>query len=202
MTLPPATFKMTNQIYLLIGAIISAAVGLLAARLTSGIQLKIARSNSKKDLLLQQQRLADERQRAEAALERAKLETLHKILSTISFETSQTMSYIQSKDIELSVFRRRYIDNCNRLDDALAIADLYYPDMSSAVRKIYGQTNIFWGSQEALIRTDVKTNQDAWQAHLHEVLGAGNAIRAQVETLHSRITARGTEIRSDLARFE
>lgn len=193
---------MTTEIYILAGGVFTAVIGLLAAKLTSGIQLRIAHNNSHKDLMLQQQRLTDERQRAEAALERAKLESLHKILSTVSFENSQTMSYFQSRNIEISSFRSRYIDNCNRLHDGLAIADLYYPDMSASIRKIYGQTNIFWGSQEALIRTDVKANQLAWEAHLHEVLAAGEVIHNHVENLHSRIRDRGSDIRLDLTRIE
>lgn len=193
---------MTKETYLLLGAVITAVVGFLAARYTSGVQLRIAQDRSNKDLLLQEQRMRDERQRSETALERAKLETLHKILSTISLENSQTMSFFQSSGFEVTNFRRRYLDNCDRLHEGLAIADLYYPDMSSSIKEIYGQTNIFWGSQEALIQADIKANKPAWDSHLQDVLTAGNLIQTQVEKLHLSIADRGRAIRQNLTRLE
>jgi hypothetical protein len=155
-----------KELFVLYGAVFTGLVGFLAARLTSGVQLKIARENSDKDLRLQSDRLLDERVRSEISLERKKLEKLHKTLSIISFENSQTMSYIQSSDTELADFRNRYIENCARLHDALAITDLYYPEMSESIREIFGQSNIFWGYQEGVIRIDIKENEQGWQANL------------------------------------
>ncbi|MCH8500183.1 MAG: hypothetical protein LAT63_17055, partial [Marinobacter sp.] len=111
---------MQKEMFLFLGAIFTAVIGYVAARLTSSVQLQIAKDNSEKDLKLQSDRLLDERLKAEVELERYKLETLHKTLSRISFENSQTMSYIQSTDTELSEFRARYIENCGRLHEALA----------------------------------------------------------------------------------
>lgn len=191
---------MPKEIFILLGAVFTALVGFLAARFTSGVQLRIARENSEKDLKLQSDRLLDERVRAEVALEREKLEKLHKILSIISFENSQTMSYIQSSDTELSSFRQRYIENCDRLHDALAISDLYYPKMSESIRKIFGESNCFWGYQEGVIKIDIKENEQGWQSNLAKVLDAGNEIYKHVKSLQYQIAERGKELNKALHR--
>lgn len=189
-----------KEVYALLGVIVAAVIGYAAARLTSGVQLKIARENSKKDLKLQSDRLLDERLKNEVSLEREKLEKLHKILSAISFENSQTMSYIQSSNTELSDFRRRYIDNCDRLHDALAITDLYYPAMSDAVREIFGQANCFWGYQEGVIQIDFKKNEQGWSSNLSKVIGAGDEINKRVKKLQYQIAERGKELNKELQR--
>ena len=191
---------MEKEAYIFLGAIVAAIIGYAAARLTSGVQLKIARDNSDKDLKLQSDRLADERLKSEISLEREKLERLHKILSAISFENSQTMSYIQSSHTELSDFRRRYIDNCDRLHDALAITALYYPGMSESVRVIFGQANCFWGYQEGVIRIDIKENEQGWQSNLSKVLDAGTEINKRVKDLQYSIAERGKELNQALQR--
>lgn len=191
---------MPKELFILCGAVFTGLVGFLAAYLTSGVQLKIARENSDKDLKLQSDRLLDERVKSEIALEREKLEKLHKILSIISFENSQTMSYIQSSDTELTDFRKRYIENCNRLHDALAITDLYYPDMSESIREIFGQSNCFWGYQEGVIRIDIKENEKGWQSNLSKVLSAGTEIYKHAKSLQFQIAERGKELNKALQR--
>lgn len=190
---------MPNEGYVIISALGSALIAFMAARVTSAVQLKIARDISKKDIELQQCRLLDERQRIEAALEREKLELLHKMLSRLSFENSQTMSYIQNAGKDLASYRGRYLENCSRLHEALAISDLYYPNMSAAIRKIYGQSNIFWGHQEALLQIDIKENSVGWQSNLGEVLSAGATIGRLVDELHEQIRRRGRAINQGLA---
>ncbi len=44
---------MEKEIYILLGATITALFGYIVARYTSGIQLKIAQKNSEKDIQLQ-----------------------------------------------------------------------------------------------------------------------------------------------------
>jgi hypothetical protein len=192
--------QMPKEAYIFLGALVTAILGLVVAKFTSGVQLKIAKDNSEKDIRLQSDRLADERLKNEVALERDKLEKLHKILSVISFENSQTMSYIQSSETELSDFRKRYIENCDRLHDALAITDLYYPDMSEPIRKIFGQANCFWGYQEGVIQIDIKTNEQGWQSNLSKVLDAGGSINKHVKNLQYQIAERGKELNKALQR--
>ncbi|WP_226649555.1 hypothetical protein [Microbulbifer variabilis] len=191
---------MPKEAYIFLGALVTALIGILVARYTGGVQLRIAKNNSEKDIKLQLDRLADERLRDEVSLERDKLEKLHKILSVIAFENSQTMSYIQSSETELSDFRKRYIENCDRLHDALAITDLYYPDMSESIREIFGQANCFWGYQEGVIQIDIKTNEQGWQSNLSKVLDAGGAINERVKSLQYQIAERGKELNEALQR--
>lgn len=189
---------MANEAYVLLGAIVTAFVGFVAARFTSGVQLKISKENSEKDIQLQSYKLADERLKNEVSLEREKLEKLHKILSMVSFENSLTMSYIQSYEKELTDFRKRYIENSCRIHDALAITDLYYPDMSELIREIYGQTNCFWGYQEAVMQIDIKKNEQGWQSNLTKVLEAGTEINKRVKRLQYQISERGEKLNKAL----
>ncbi len=185
---------MPTDVSALISTFGSAVIGFLAARFTSGVQLRIARDNSEKDILLLEQRLLDERQRLEAALEREKLELLHKLLSKASFETGQTMSFLQNKEKDVAKFRGRHFENCARIHEALAISDLYYPDMSDSIRQIYGQADCFWGSQENLMDTDIQENKEGWYSHLEKVLEAGGTIKRLVSDLHGQIRNRGRAI--------
>jgi len=188
-----------KEIYIFLGAIVGALAAYITARVTGRNQLKIAEIGANKDLQLQEDRLLDERIKSEVNLEREKLSLLHMILSKIALENSLTMSYIQSdSNISLSEYRVRYIDNCARLHEAQAISDIYYPEMSSSLETIYGQTNMFWGRQEGVLRTDIKEN--AWSSHLQEALKSSETISAHVRQLQSKITERSQELNKALHR--
>ena len=189
---------MSKEECILLGAIVTAFVGFVAARYTSGIQLKIAKENSEKDIRLQSDRLADERLKNKVSLERKNLGKLHKILSVVSFENSQTMSYIQSSGADLSNFRKKYIENCDRLHDALAITDLYCTDMSGSIREIFGQANCFWGYQEAVMQIDIKTNEQGWNSNLSKVFDSCSEINKRVNDLQYQIAERGKELNKAL----
>lgn len=182
---------MDKEIYLIFGTMIGAFVAYLTAKITTKAQLYIARLNAKKDISLQFDRLHEDRTRQERELERSKLDILHRTLSRIALENSQTMSYMQSdENISIAEFRRRYLDNCDRLHEALAIVDIYYPQMGKSMREIYGKSNVFWGYQENLLRIDIKKNHEGWQAMLSEVLKAGEAIGTHSRNLRDEIANR------------
>jgi len=186
---------MQNELYILAGATVGAVAAYVTAKITTSTQLNIARLNAEKDITLQRDRLLDDRFKNELSIERGKLDVLHRILSRIELENSQTMSYIQS-DSNLGVegFRTRYLENCERLHEALAIADIYYPKMSDRLRQICGQSNIFWGNQENLLRTDIKTNREGWQSLLSRVLEASDAISTRARQLKDEIASRAKEL--------
>lgn len=186
---------MPNELYILAGATVGAIAAYITAKITTNTQLQIARLNAEKDITLQRDRLLDDRFKNELSIERGKLDVLHRILSRIELENSQTMSYIQS-DSNLGVegFRTRYLENCERLHEAMAIADIYYPKMSDRLRQIYGQSNIFWGYQENLLRTDIKTNHQGWQSLLSKVLEASEAISTRTRQLKDEIASRAKEL--------
>lgn len=193
---------MPKEMYIFLGGVVGALAAYITARITGRNQIRIAEIGAQKDIQLQEDRLLDERIKSEVKLEREKLETLHMILSKISLENSQTMSYIQSdSNMLVSEYRARYLENCARLHEAQAISDIYYPQMSEALGHIYGQTNIFWGSQEGVLLTDIKENNEGWNNHLQEALKASKEISTQVNSLQGKITKRSEELNNALRRL-
>jgi hypothetical protein len=195
--------EMTKEMYILVGTFVGVLAAYITARLTVKHQLLIAELNARKDLKLQDDKLLDERLKTEIALERQELRKLHIILSNISLENSLTMSHIQSTNkITISEFRDRYLENCNRLHEALAISDIYYPEMSESTRKIYGQSNIFWGNQERLLRADLQKDQLERQSSLDEVLKTGNEISDHSRNLQNKISTRAKALNEALHKIK
>lgn len=190
---------MPTEAYVLISGLAAALISLLGARFSGGVQLRIARDNSAKDIQLQEHRLFEKRQRIEAALEREKLEAVHRLLSTVAFETSLTMSYIQNDVKNVDKFRDRHVENCGLLHQALAVTDLYYPDMSDSVREIQSLLDVFWGEQESLMKTKIERNEEGWNRNFSGVLTSGQNIKREVGQLHLQIRRRGRAINGDLA---
>lgn len=191
---------MSNEIYILAGAAVGAVAAYVTAKITTRTQLDIARLSAEKDITLQRERLFDDRMRNELSVERGKLDSLHRILSRIALENSQTMSYFQSdSNMGVDGFRGRYLENCERLHEAMAITDIYYPKMSDSLRQIYGQTNIFWGNQENLLRTDSKANHEGWQSLLSKVLEASGEIASRTRVIKDEIASRARELSESIA---
>lgn len=182
--------NLPNGLYVVMGGMITAIPAWLASKSASRVQQKIARENADKDITLQTGRLLDERVKSEVEVARKNLKELHCIISLISLENSQTMSYFHT-ETDVAVFRERYLQNCHRLHEAMAIADLYYPKFSSLIKDIYSQTNIFWGYQENLMRTDIKTNESGWQSLMSRILTVVEKINELKTQLHSSISDEG-----------
>ncbi|MDE1716250.1 hypothetical protein PWG14_27675 [Chromobacterium amazonense] len=193
---------MQNEIYIVAGAAVTALAAFVTAKITTGIQLDIARLNAEKDVKLQKDRLHDDRLKNELVVEREKLDILHRTLSRIQLENSQTMSYFQSQsNMNVESFRARYLDNCERFHESMAIVDIYYPKMRDDLYHIYGQMNIFWGNQENLLRTDIKTNPDGWSSLLCKVLDAGEEISKRTRNLKDEITDRARKLKERIDNF-
>ncbi|ARS53513.1 hypothetical protein [Kushneria konosiri] len=190
-----------KEMYIFLGAVIGAVAAYITTKITVRNQVRIAEINAQKDVVLQSDRLLHERVMAEVALERKELRKMHVILSRVSLETSLTMSYIQSdNNMRLHEFRERYMESCHRLHEAKAISDIYYPEMSDSVCKIYGQTNVFWGDQESVLRTDIKDNRDVWECSLSKVIQTGNEISSYSRALQEKISNRGEELKNTLGK--
>lgn len=190
---------LSKEMYIFFGAVIGAVAAYITTKITVRNQVKIAEINAHKDIVLQSDRLLHERVRAEVTLEREELRRMHVILSRVSLETSLTMSYIQAENnMGLHEFRERYLESCYRLHEVKAISDIYYPEMSDSVCKVYGQTNVFWGHQESVLRTDIKDNRDVWEASLSKVIQTGNDISIYSRALQEKISARGKELKNAL----
>ena len=186
---------MPKEVYLLYGTLLALFVAYITAKISARSQLDIAEKNASKELALQENELLSKRLEKEVRLERKRLEELHKILSKIALENSQTMSYIQSdSNLEIAEFRGRYLANCERLHVAEAIVDLYYPEMGDSAKKIYGQTNVFWGYQEHVLRTDINIDKDSYLAYLGKVVSAGDEIAGLGRDLKYMVRCRGEEL--------
>lgn len=191
---------MSNELYILAGATVGAFAAYITAKITTGVQMNIARLNADKDITLQRDRLNEDRLKNEIFIERGKLEVLHRILSRIALENSQTMSYMQSDaNLPIEDFRTRYLENCERLHEAMGIADIYYPKMGRKLREIFAQSNIFWGNQENLLRTDITSNRDSWNSLLGVVLEASKAIGSRTDQLQDEIADRAKKLSESIA---
>lgn len=186
---------MDKELYLFLGACVGALFAYVSAMIGARTQREVARLNANKDIALQRDRLNEDRRASELSVERDKLDALHRILSRIALENSQTMSNMQSSaKWTIADFRARNLENCDRLHEAMAIADIYYPQMGDSVREIYGQSNVFWGYQENLLQTDIKTNPSGWNAHLSAVLKAGDTIGERSRQLQGEISCRARQL--------
>jgi hypothetical protein len=190
---------MDRDFIVLSAAIVGAIAAYITAKVTGSNQLKIAKIAAEKDIQLQSERLLHDRVVNEIKLEREKLEKLHLILSKIAFENSLTMSYfLSSNDTDVDIFRNRYMENCHLLQEAMDIADFYYPEMSTSVNTIYGEMNMFWGHQEAIIQIDTENHKHGRQTNLEQVIAAGNKIAKMVSELRNSIADRGENLKDSL----
>lgn len=192
---------MEKEFLILISVFLGAIAAYITARVTSNNQLKIAEEITKKELKMQRNHIHDERLKVEVALKREKLEELHVILSKVVLENSLTVSFIQSdENMSLPVFRERYQENCGRLHTAESIAALYYPEMTERIGSIYSQSNLFWGSQEGVLRTDIKENKKAWDANIAKVINASQEIGRIVASLKNDIIRQGESLNNKIER--
>jgi hypothetical protein len=182
----------------LIAALVAATISFITTIITTRSTVNIARTNANKDIRLQNEKLFEEKFKAEVSFQRQKLEDLHIILSKISLENSQTVSHMDfTAKLEIPIFRERYLSNCERLHKAIAIVDIYYPEISLAIRSIYDQTNIFWGYQEQLLGTDINKEKDKWKINYESILEASSEIKDQVKKAQELISNKG-QVLNDL----
>jgi hypothetical protein len=190
---------MPRELFFVLVVLISSVSAYIAAKVTGRSLLRTAKINADKDIYLQDERLLDERIKSEVSMERGKLERIHLILSAISLENSLTVSYIQSdSDMPIDKYRDRYLENCSKLHEAMAISDIYYQDMSGLIEKIYCKSNLFWGSQEGVLRTNIKEERQAWNQHLQKTLKIGEEISDHVRRVQSKISERSAELSKKL----
>jgi len=192
-----------KDLYILIAAIVGASAAYITAKITSKNQLKIAQMNAEKDITMLNINQQNEMLKREVSLEREKLEKMHIILSEIALANSQTTSYFNSssKNITIEEFRTNYLNNSLKLHTALAIADLYYPDMSQSIREINGDSNVFWGHQEQLMKTNIQENPQSFNSNLSEVSKACNEISKLVLNIQFKISLRGEKLKEELIKL-
>ncbi len=179
----------------LFGTLVGLFIALMTTKMNTQSQLKIAEKNTEKDTTLQKDRLINDRRVEQIKLERKKLEELHKILLRIDFENSLTKSYIQStSNMEISEFRIQYMENCERMRNAIAMIAIYFPEMSEEAEQVYSQAGLYWGYQEGVLSTDIKTNKKGYQSNLDKVSSAVSEISKLVRSLKIKIISRAKQL--------
>lgn len=181
--------NLESVFYVVLGISITTVLTYFTTKISSNVQIKIHTDA-----------LDEDRIKAQIILERIKLEELHQIISIISFENSITMSNINSSESKLEDFRSRYMKNTHKLYLALAISDMYFPNMSSNIRVILSSSNVFWGHQEGVIRTDSKNNPEGWKFNLEEVIKTSKKISKDVRYLQEQISQESALLTQKLLR--
>ncbi|WP_029826926.1 hypothetical protein, partial [Vibrio parahaemolyticus] len=77
---------------------------------------------------------------------------------------------------------------------AEAIAAIYYPEMTGRIEKIYGCSNLFWGYQEGVLRTDINEKREIWHTNLEKVIEAGREISSNANSIKQDIENKGSAL--------
>jgi hypothetical protein len=172
----------------LIAAFVTALGSYISTRIASKTQLSIAKENTQKELLIQENNALENRLKSQVELKRNKLEQLHVILSEIYFANSQTVSFIQSsKAITLHALDETYQENINKANTAQSISAIYYPNFLKSLEDIRGEMSCFWGFQRDLIQSQTQTNKKIWDDNLNNVLKSAHHIKTLADTIHIEI---------------
>ena len=137
---------MTSGVYTLIGV----AAGFLGSYISSRTQIQIAEKNIQFQLEIEKDRTTRAFKEKEIDRLRTRLERSHQILSLISMENSMTMSFMESSgNLDIEAFHKRYLSNCEKINELRAIATIDdILELSSVLDEIYGHMNMFWGHQQ------------------------------------------------------
>ncbi|RKR78591.1 GlsB/YeaQ/YmgE family stress response membrane protein, partial [Marinobacter nauticus] len=168
--------EVTTAIIGVLGAFIGGLFGFLGAHLSTKTQLRIAQSTNDHQLRLEADKAARALKEKELLRLRGQIERAHKICSKIALENSQTVSYLESTGkLDIDAFHRRYLENCEKLDELRAIAAIDIPELIKVADEIYGLANVFWGNQSWKMEHLKNENQggaDAVSQQLYEAIFA------------------------------
>ena len=110
--------------------------------------MRIAQITNDHQLRLEGDKVARALKEKELIRLRAQIERAHKICSKVGLENSQTVSYLESTGkLDIDAFHKRYLGNCDRLDELRAVAAIDIPELIGVADEIYGLANVFWGTQ-------------------------------------------------------
>ncbi len=162
---------MTSGIYSLFGVI----VGFLGSYISSKTQFQIAEKNIQFQSKIEKERTDRAFQEKELDRLRPRLEHAHQILSFISMENSMTVSFMESSgNLDIEAFHKRYLANCEKLNELRAIATIdNISELASVLEEVYGQTNIFWGYQQwkmELLKSGNKAGANSSNQELQKVI--------------------------------
>jgi hypothetical protein len=140
-------------------SVVAAASAIMGGGLVSIIQLRSAREAQSAQLRLESIKIKAAAEDKRSATIISSYTDTHKILSRIAREYSLTsLDIMWRAELSGADYDKKYLLSCESLDEARAVADLYFPDISEVMEKIYGQMNIFWGNFKE-IRSLTQSNE-------------------------------------------
>lgn len=151
-----------------ITAIVGSASALLGTGLGAIIQLRISRANQAFQLRLEMDKRELESQQREKAERGQRLLDAHKAISMIARRFSITGLDIDWRSgMTDKEYDKAYFESCEALDDVRAICDLFFPEVSEPLEKMYGQMNFFWGNFKEVLRLTELQESYQKKEHFH-----------------------------------
>ena len=155
-------------------AIVGSVSALVGISLGALIQWRLAKENHAFQLRLEAIKRQSEREERECNAHRQRLLDAHKAISRIGREFSiTTLDIVWRSGMTEHEYDQRYLASCEALDEARATCDLYIPEASELLEKMYGKMNIFWGNFKEVLRLTQLQEPYEKKEHFH-----GKAIAA------------------------
>lgn len=170
-----------------ITAIVGSASALLGTGLGAIIQLRIARASHAFQLRLEMDKRKLESQDKEKAERDQRLLDAHKAISMIARKFSITGLDIDWRSgMTDKEYDKAYSESCEALDEVRALCDLFFPEVSEPLEKMYAQMNLFWGNFKEVLRLTELQESYQKKEHFHK-----QAIAAAQDIAHSAKEAKG-----------
>lgn len=167
---------MESLVITVFGAVFPACCVLLGTLMTGRMNLKSGRQQSEFQLHSDSLKLEYEADRQRQLRCQQQLHDLHKAVSKADRAFSITSQHILSEArISVSDFNKLYLDCCSELDEARAIAGLFFPEVGEPLEKMYSEMNMYWGSMTEMLR----------RLHLQEPLSSEQQFRDK--TVHASL---------------
>ncbi|MFL9676066.1 hypothetical protein ACXUPC_10540 [Pseudomonas marginalis] len=144
---------MESLVITVFGAALPACSALLAVLITGRMNLKSGRQQSELQLHSDSLRLEYEADRQCQQTRQQQLLNLHKAISKAERAFSITsQSILHEARMPVGDFNELYLDCCSELDEARAIADLFFPEVAEPLQKMYAEMNMYWGNMTEMLR--------------------------------------------------
>ncbi|GAA0892659.1 hypothetical protein GCM10009122_23380 [Fulvivirga kasyanovii] len=152
---------MSVEITALLSSLIAATVALVVSRVNNKNQYARDLFKYETDNALEKKRDELGRAREYYFDQLNSLEQVNQILHRIIASADLTTSTIQStKNLSVEEFDQQYLSQRDDLSKLAGIVIAKFPDMYSAVSKIDGLHNQYWGSQRELLQLDFQKDKE------------------------------------------
>lgn len=173
-----------------ITAIIGSLSALLGASLGAIIQWRLAKENHAFQLRLDESKRLSELREREGNAHKQRLLEAHKAISKIARDFSITsLDIIWRSGMTDHDYDKQYLACCETLDEARAMCDLYLPEVSESLEKMYDQMNIFWGNFKEVLRLTALQEPYEKKEHAHsKTIAAAQNIGSSASAAKARLS--------------